>query len=728
MELSSPTFPAAWARAASRQLAHALLDAALAGVALGAADLAVIAARGGLGAPSALAAIALSLVIALVAGTPTLLMLRLVGRHPGVRLVATAVRAPGAERVATLVRLAVWLIALAAFWGAAYVIVAFASATYRHAGAAALLSATAIAGAGLVILLIASWLAPAAGRASSHSRALDRLTRGRVALALALFSAAVLAALANVLVQVIAPQWDPAPAYVYAVGGALLVAAAMAGIARRLSARRALLLGAACALVTLAGLVAVGQAPRARGAIMAHGAPSRASLRLLHRLTDGDGDGFSDRLGGGDCDDGDRRVHPRAPERPGNRRDDNCVAGDLAASALAHRQAPRPSRDPRAPRHDILLLTIDAVRADHTSAYGYRRPTTPRLEQLAGRATRFERAESSSSVTRWALPALLFGRHPTSMSVRVERGIRRPDPRGLPTLASTLAAAGYETRAILGLRGMVTDGNVAGFAEVEHLATPVAHLPHPDNAAEVSERAIRWLRARSGKKPAFLWIHYIDPHGTYQRPPGAPDFGPSDVDRYDSEIAHVDAQIGRLLDAVAQGGGDRRTIVVVAADHGEAFGDHGTITHGKSLYEEQTHVPLVVAIPGGQPRTAAGPVGLVDLAPTLLDLVGVDTPPGMSGISLAAVIRDGAPVPDHPVLSELVRDARVPRDLLALHTPGWKLIRDLEVDTVELYDLAADPGELEDRSDEPLAAELRERLDRLADTELSPLQSPQAPR
>jgi arylsulfatase A-like enzyme len=179
---------------------------------------------------------------------------------------------------------------------------------------------------------------------------------------------------------------------------------------------------------------------------------------------------------------------------------------------------------------------------------------------------------------------------------------------------------------------------------------------------------------------------------------------------------------------VAQGGGDRRTIVVVAADHGEAFGDHGTITHGKSLYEEQTHVPLVVAIPGGQPRTAAGPVGLVDLAPTLLDLVGVDTPPGMSGISLAAVIRDGAPVPDHPVLSELVRDARVPRDLLALHTPGWKLIRDLEVDTVELYDLAADPGELEDRSDEPLAAELRERLDRLADTELSPLQSPQAPR
>lgn len=136
----------------------------------------------------------------------------------------------------------------------------------------------------------------------------------------------------------------------------------------------------------------MGEAPRARRAVVGHGEASLFVVRWLHRLTDGDGDGFADRFGGADYDDGDPAVFPGAPECPDDGRDENCVGGDVASAALAHRRARRPSAHPDAPRRDILLVTMDAVRADHTSAYGYRRRTTPTLEALAARGTRFDRA------------------------------------------------------------------------------------------------------------------------------------------------------------------------------------------------------------------------------------------------------------------------------------------------------------------------------------------------
>lgn len=172
----------------------------------------------------------------------------------------------------------------------------------------------------------------------------------------------------------------------------------------------------------------------------------------------------------------------------------------------------------------------------------------------------------------------------------------------MTSLAGALAAAGYQTGAVMALRGLVGEGDLVGFDAFDGVATPSSSEDHPDNAVAVTDRAIRWLEARAPDRSSFLWIHYIDRHATYRQPPGAPVYGSEDIDRYDAEIALVDAQLRRLLRAVAAAKRPKGTIVAVAADHGESFGEHGAITHAKNLYEDQTRVPLVIAIPGGVAR------------------------------------------------------------------------------------------------------------------------------
>ncbi|HVV88551.1 MAG TPA: sulfatase, partial [Kofleriaceae bacterium] len=411
----------------------------------------------------------------------------------------------------------------------------------------------------------------------------------------------------------------------------------------------------------------------------------------------------------------DPRVHPHAVDVAGDGVDGNCLGGDPEPDALRAALGPHPSSTPDAPRRDLVLVTIDSLREDHTSLAGYRWPTTPALAALAARGVRFDGARSPAPLTRRAVPALLYGRMAATLPWTPSHRWPLVDDNQLPTLATTLADAGYRTAAIVSHRDLpLSAPTYRGFAEVIPLSDELVSRHH-DNADAVVDRALAWLAAPAGG-PRFLWIHLIDPHYPYRPPAAAPALGPG-ASAYDREIAFADAQVARLLAALSAD----RTIVAVTADHGEALGDHHRRFHGRGLDEGETHIPLVIAMPGGPATATAAPVSLIDLAPTFLDLVGLDAPAGMSGVSLAATVRTGAPPPDRPVLTELFDDGAGGRELLAVHVGARKLVRDLAAGTDTAYDLARDPHERSPLTDAAALAALRRALAAAADRDLARL-------
>jgi arylsulfatase A-like enzyme len=188
--------------------------------------------------------------------------------------------------------------------------------------------------------------------------------------------------------------------------------------------------------------------------------------------------------------------------------------------------------------------------------------------------------------------------------------------------------------------------------------------------------------------PTFLYLHFLDAHFPYGHGPGRP------FDRYLASLALVDTQVGKLRAALESNGLWQRTIFIVYADHGEAFGEHGLEWHGASLYDELMRVPLLVRIPGRDPAVVHDPVSLIDLGPTILDLMGVATPGNQMGQSLVPLLRGEHPALDRP----LVAEARLKRSLVL--SDGIKIIDDARPRGVEMYDLTADPGETKNLYDE----------------------------
>ncbi len=252
-----------------------------------------------------------------------------------------------------------------------------------------------------------------------------------------------------------------------------------------------------------------------------------------------------------------------------------------------------------------------------------------------------------------------------------------------------------------------------------------------DRRGEVTtERALRWLEGRPGRGPFFAFVHYYDPHAPYDPPPGVPRFAPAEpgaglsaeIAGYDAEIRYTDAQLGRLLDALDRLGLAGRTLVVVTADHGEGLMQHGLMGHGLHVYEEQVRVPLVLRLPGVIPaaRVLDGPVEMVDLWPTLLELMGVGAPPGGGGRSLAEALRGGPLLPaEHPVylyrrrfLGEKRGALRAEGEKFGVREGRLKYVVGPEEGSHELFDLEADPGEVENlfRPDRPEALRLAERI------------------
>jgi len=403
---------------------------------------------------------------------------------------------------------------------------------------------------------------------------------------------------------------------------------------------------------------------------------------------------------------------------------------------------------------DVLLVTLDTTRADRLGPYGHTGARTPALDGLARDAFLYERAYAPSS---WTLPShaslftgLLPMQHGAQTAPEGDAQTLgytvRPLAERFATLAERLAAAGYQTAAVVAGPALRRELGVAqGFAHYDDDLSGPARAVHGRRAEEVADAAIARL-ASFDAGPWFLFVNFFDPHAPYRPPPpfdaGVPDADtgrltaalverlaadagdpaaprPSWQERalaamragYDAEIAYMDHHLGRLLDAALAGPRGDATLVVVTSDHGESFGEHDYVSHGAHLYEDNVRVPLIVRPPGGGPgERVARPVPNRAVFAEILAAAGLAPPP--------TAPRLDAPPPR--IATEVgASDANVrlfgsffDRRLHALYEPPWKLIVSSRGD-LELYHLARDPAETRDlhASEPDTTRRLRRTLD-----------------
>ncbi len=393
----------------------------------------------------------------------------------------------------------------------------------------------------------------------------------------------------------------------------------------------------------------------------------------------------------------------------------------------------------RAPRLNVLLVTFDTTRADHLPAYGFAGVATPTLDALAAEAVLFERAYSSTPMTLPAHTTILTGRFPPGHGVR-DNGLFTVAPE-VTTLAEILRSAGYRTAAAVGAFPLVGKfGLDQGFElfddrldRVHEDFRGVRQRPRGGlffeerQAQRVNEAIYPWLEAHR-EEPFFLWVHYFDPHQPLAPPRPYDQLYGNDL--YLGEIAYADEALGTLFAALRRDGVWDRTVVVFTADHGEGRGEHHELTHSYLLYDSTLHVPLIIRAPGeGGARRVASPVRHVDILPTVLELLGRAAPADIDGVSLVPHLQ-GEPVrrsPPHYAETLSPRLAHGWGELRAIIDGDWKYIHGPRP---ELFDLAADPREVTDRSDaEPArAASLRDTLTSvLATIAAAAPQAPQAP-
>lgn len=329
----------------------------------------------------------------------------------------------------------------------------------------------------------------------------------------------------------------------------------------------------------------------------------------------------------------------------------------------------------------VVLIVVDTVRADHLGVYGYERPTSPRLDRAAADGVIFERAESAASWTLPSFGSILTGRIPAHHGAGDRwkttdwRKHRKLDSQ-VPTLAEAFKAAGWKTGALINNPWLKPRfGLGRGFDEYDYTKTDNQHSLR---ASTVFGQALDWIRAR-GDKPFFLLVHIFDPHMTYDPPASArgrftgefgdryvlPVSAPKELREnvaslsadhrafitaaYDEELLGVDQAFGDFFDSLKAMKGSRSWLVVLTSDHGEEQFDHGGFEHGHSMYQEVLHVPLIVWGPGVEPHRISTPVSLVDLDPTLREMVGLPTDPGSDGVSLAVALK-GEPAPERRTL------------------------------------------------------------------------------
>jgi choline-sulfatase len=439
------------------------------------------------------------------------------------------------------------------------------------------------------------------------------------------------------------------------------------------------------------------------------GAPlGRLGLALVRRATDRDGDGASSLFGGGDCDDADPRRSPTAIDIPGNGIDEDCSGADLPLPRPPP-PAPRSARAAVPPNLNLVLITVDTLRID-LGFMGYPRPVSPNLDALAARSTVFERAYSMASYTGKSVGPTLIGKYPSEC---LRDGAHfNTYSRANTLLAERLQNAGLHTMGAASHWYFKPKYGLAQGMDVWDLS---ALRSDAEGAADssitshlVSDAAIGLLADPANvDKRFFLWLHYFDPHAPYVPHADAPDFRPGAKSwgkpLYDGEVWYTDRHIGRVVDFIESQPWGVHTAIVVTADHGEAFDEHGMNWHGVDLWEPLIRVPLVVYVPGVKAHRVQARRSLIDLVPTVLDLMGVAQPPPgeLSGESSVAdiVAPDDAPVDERDVFMDMPWGPWVPQHRALIHgpTPGRKLMHE-GGPVYLLFDLDSDPRELNDLS------------------------------
>jgi arylsulfatase A-like enzyme len=408
----------------------------------------------------------------------------------------------------------------------------------------------------------------------------------------------------------------------------------------------------------------------------------------------------------------------------------------LSCAACAQGEDPRPN---------ILLITLDTTRADRLGCYGWEDARTPHLDALAQRGARFELALSTAGITPMAHASILTGLNPYNHGLRVFHGDLShtlADP--IPTLAESLSAAGYDTAGFVSAYPLSPDyGLDQGFATYStgiedtqssiDLTLPVRSLREnllldaprsrvQRRADATTDETLDWLEHRDPAKPWFAWVHYFDVHDLSLVPPlefaktHSLDYDEAPHQRdlagreafYDMELAWMDTQLGRILNALDEQGQLDNTLVVLTADHGQGLSDgqrlHGWSRH-RLIYQWSIHVPLLIAGPDiSGPATIQALVRTTDIAPTILDLLNLAPDGPMDGASLLPLLRDEPSPPriayadalnthdTHAPLQRLPANCR--DDLHAVQDGHYKLIHHgNDPAASELYDLKADPEE-----------------------------------
>jgi arylsulfatase A-like enzyme/predicted Zn-dependent protease len=354
---------------------------------------------------------------------------------------------------------------------------------------------------------------------------------------------------------------------------------------------------------------------------------------------------------------------------------------------------------PARPRN-LLLVSLDTVRADRLGSYHYAQAQTPRLDALAASGLRFEHASTVAPLTLPAHSSLMTGTFPAWHGVRDNGGFYLDDDQ--LTLAEMLRERGFRTGGFVGAfvldrRWGISQGFDRYFDDFDldkyENASMMDTIQRP--GGEVVDHALEWLKA-DATQPFFAWVHLYDAHTPYEAPePYRSRFPRTRDGAYDAEISSADAQVGRLVDALRDAGRLDDTLIVVVGDHGEMLGEHGEPTHGFFIYEGATRIPLVISGPGVPAAVISDQVRIVDVAPTALSLLGVPVPKPVQGADLMPLARG-----QHLGLIAH-SESWYPRyhygwsELRAIQDGRFKLIR---APRPELYDLATDPREERDQA------------------------------
>jgi arylsulfatase A-like enzyme/Tfp pilus assembly protein PilF len=365
--------------------------------------------------------------------------------------------------------------------------------------------------------------------------------------------------------------------------------------------------------------------------------------------------------------------------------------------------AQAPKRPQPKPRPNVILITLDTTRADRMGFLGSDRGVTPNLDVLAKQATVFTRAYSQVPHTTASHATILTGTYPQFNHVH---DFGSPLAADLPYLPDILHHQGYQTAAFVGSIVLDPGGGLApGFDRGFDVYDAGFHNRQPGEsryesverrAGDVVAHAQEWLNHRRSKsRPFFLWVHVYDPHDPYDAPQP---YKSRASDPYDGEIVYTDAMVGKLLGALRSAGLYDGSLVAVMADHGEAFGEHDERSHGIFLYDETIHVPLVIKLPGKGASAIQqwidARVGLVDVAPTILQATGMRVPEQIQGNSLFSWIRPAKT--DPPDIDRLVYS----ENDYSNRAFGWSSLRALRVGKYlyveapkrELYDQNSDPS------------------------------------